>query len=73
MKQHSLLALLAAGLIFGGCAIPGQSNSGWHPQSRLEMKNLIGNTVMQGMDQYRQYLHNSSRPNPKPIKPGDAT
>ena len=55
-----------------GCAATSQSNSGWQPQSRLEMKNLIGNTVLQAMDQYRTHLRKHAVPR-VPRKPGDAT
>lgn len=73
----TLLIILGGGAACGGCQSPNQPlGSGWHPASEKEMRRVIGETVIQAMHQYQQWMLQQTRkkpvdhiPNPFPKKP----
>ena len=62
-----IAAMICYGLIWlTGCTSPGSNQSEWHPETKMEMRKLIGQTTMDAMHQYRikrqQHMPMSTKP-----------
>ncbi len=64
------IAGLVPALFLSGCNSTPVATTGWVPADKAEMKNLIGNTVMQAIHQYQGHLQRAAKPM-EPLKPSD--
>jgi hypothetical protein len=53
------LCFLASSL--AGCSTLHTEHPGWHPESKEEMRQLIGQTVMDAAHQYNRQLHEARK------------
>ena len=72
----TLLILLGGGAACGGCQAPGAGIEDphslverWHPATELEMRQVIGETVMQAMHQYQKWMIQQTRKKPRDNMP----
>lgn len=66
MRRHIATLLIVLG---GGAACGCQTTEAWHPTSEHEMRQVIGETVMQAMHQYRDWMIQQTRKRPRDNMP----